>query len=274
MNLKYAYAQWPWGVNSKEEFIQSCKDINEVGFSYFESVKAFINVFQNDIDDFLAISAEYNIKPVSFYFHLDGTRENDIDDFVNKLPFMLKTGVRQVTIQPKGVFGRTANDEELVEAVNTLTELGGICKQNGIIPSLHNHFNTVVMVERDIDFIMQNTDPAEIFYCPDTAHLVAGACDPVTIMERYKDRIRFAHLKDIVGQMKSGTMEHGVEVYSADIFTELGNGVVDFAGVYDIFRQVDYDGYVCVELDKSRFGNKESAVINKQFLDENWPAEG
>lgn len=270
MQLKYAYAQWPWGVSNKDEFIQSCKDLSEVGFTYFESVKAFIDVFQDNIKEFLSISDEYNMKPVSFYFHLNGTRENDIDDFERKLPFLLETNVRQVTIQPKGIRGRTATDEELVEAVQTMTELGRICKKNGIIPSLHNHFNTVVMVERDIDFVLQNTDPDEIFYCPDTAHLVAGFCDPITIMERYKDRIRFAHIKDIVGKMKTGTMEHGVEVYSADIFTELGHGVVDFAGVFDVFRQVDYDGFVCVELDRSHFGNKESARINKQFLDQQW----
>lgn len=267
MSVKYAYAQWPWGVRTRDEFIQSCKDLSETGFSYFESVKAFINVFQNDIADFLAISETYNIKPVSFYFHLNGTRENDIDDFVQKIPFMQQVGVRQVTIQPKGIVGRTATDEELREAVDTLIELGKISRENGIIPSLHNHFNTVVMVERDIDFVLQNTDPEEIFYCPDTAHLVAGFCDPVAIMDRYKERIRFAHLKDIVGKMKSGTMEHGVEVYSADIFTELGNGVVDFDGVFDVLRKVEYQGYLCVELDRSRFGNKESAQINKRFLD-------
>ena len=248
MPAQFAYAQWPWGVKTKEQFVQACKDLSEVGFSYFESVKTFIDVFLDDIDEFKSISAQYDLKPVSFYFHLDGTRKNDIDDFVNKLPFLLETGVRQVTVQPKGVRGRAANDEELAEAVATLEELGKICKDNGIIPSLHNHFNTVVMVERDIDYVMQNTNPDEIFYCPDTAHLVAGGCDPVTIMRRYKERIRFTHLKDIVGQMKTGTMENGVEVYSADIFSELGNGIIDFDGVFDVFREVGYEGYLCVEL--------------------------
>jgi inosose dehydratase len=270
MSAKFAYAQWPWGVKSKDQFIQSCKDLQEVGFQYFESVKAFIDVFKDDIDEFKAISSAYGIKPVSFYFHLNGTRENDIDDFMAKLPFLLATGVNQVTIQPKGVRGRTANPEELSEAVQTVSELGHICKENGIIASLHNHFNTVVMIESDIDFVLQNTDPDEVFYCPDTAHLVAGGCDPVEIMRRYQERIRFTHIKDIVGQMKTGKMENGVEVYSAEIFTELGQGIIDFKSVFDILKSVHYDGYLCVELDRSRFGNKESAAMNMQFLKENW----
>ena len=37
MSAKFASAQWPWGTQSREEFIQSCKDMSEVGFEYFES---------------------------------------------------------------------------------------------------------------------------------------------------------------------------------------------------------------------------------------------
>lgn len=272
MEATFAYAQWPWGVKSKEDFIQSCKDLQEVGFSCFESVKAFINVFLDDVDEFNDLAAQYNLKPVSFYFHLDGTRENDIVDFVEKLPFLQATGVRQITIQPKRIKNRTATDEELAEAVSTVSELGRICKDNGIIPSLHNHYNTVVMVERDIDFVLQNTNPEEVFYCPDTAHLVAGNCDPVTLLQRYKERIRFAHLKDIVGPMKTGAVENGVEVYSSKIFTELGQGIVDFDGVFDVFRQIRYNGFLCIELDRSRFGNKESAVMNRDFLERKFGA--
>ena len=37
MSAKFAYAQWPWGTETKEAFIQSCKDLSEVGFEYFEN---------------------------------------------------------------------------------------------------------------------------------------------------------------------------------------------------------------------------------------------
>ena len=68
---------------------QACKDLREVGFSYFASVKAFINVFKYDIEELKSITADCDLKPVSFHFHLDRTRENDIDDSANKLPYLL-----------------------------------------------------------------------------------------------------------------------------------------------------------------------------------------
>jgi sugar phosphate isomerase/epimerase len=70
--------------------------------------------------------------------------------------------------------------------------------------------------------------------------------------------------------MKTGKMENGVEVYSAEIFTELGQGIIDVKSVFDILKSVHYDGYLCVELDRSRFDNKESAAMNMQFLKDNW----
>jgi inosose dehydratase len=115
---------------------------------------------------------------------------------------------------------------------------------------------------------MENTDPALIGFAPDTAHLVAGNCDPATIFKRYKDRIRFTHLKDITGVTVGGTMQDGVEVY--ENFRELGEGSVDFPTLFNILKSVHYDGYLCAELDRSRFGNKESAIMNMKYLREHW----
>jgi len=90
----------------------------------------------------------------------------------------------------------------------------------------------------------------------------------VTIFERYKDRIRFTHLKDIAGDVKGGVMQHGVEVFRD--FCELGRGMVDFPKIFEILKSVNYDGYLCAELDYTSFGNKESAMMNMQYLREHW----
>ena len=161
-----------------------------------------------------------------------------------------------------------------------MKKIGRLCKPYGISPNLHPHINTLVMFEKDIDFIMQNTNPSEFFFGPDTAHLTLGLCDPVEIFERYKARIRFVHLKD-VKKRKAGSGERdmpggfkilagdgsdkqGFEVFSN--FLELGEGEVDFPGVFKILESVGYDGYLTPELDSSRFGNKESAAMNMKYL--------
>lgn len=267
MGAKFAHTVWQWGT-TKEDFIQGAKDIKYAGFEYFESVKGFIDIFADDIPGFKAICKEIGVIPVGAYFHLNGTKENDIDDIEKKLPFMVENNMFRMSVQAPGVFGRAANDEELKYNVEAITKIGKICKPYGVKPCVHPHYNTTIMVERDIDFVMQNTDPSEVFFGPDTAHLTAGDCNPVEIFDRYKERIQFTHLKDIRDAMESEGMEEGKEVYSN--FRELGEGNVDFPGVFKVLKSVNYDGYLCAELDRSRFNNKISAEINMLYLQKTW----
>ncbi|MBQ6811219.1 MAG: TIM barrel protein, partial [Firmicutes bacterium] len=166
MAAKFAHTIWQWG-SDKESVITACKDVSDVGFKYFESTKPFIDVFKNDKADLRAILETYDLTPTGCYFHLNGTKENDIDDAEEKLPFMQEFGMQIMTIQAKGVFGRVANQEELDYAVKTITTLGKMCKPYGVKPCVHIHYNSTVMIPRDMDFIMQNTDPEEIWFCPD-----------------------------------------------------------------------------------------------------------
>lgn len=268
MAAQFAYAQWPWGTKTREEFIQSCKDLSEVGFRYFESVKPFIDTFKNDIDDFKAIVREYDVKPVSFYFHLNGTVENDIEDLKKKIPFLEKNDIHRISVQAETIRGRNATPEELDYALRTITEIGRICKAHGVVPCVHPHYNTTIMIEKEIDFIMTRTDPDLVAFGPDTAHLSAGGCNPWVILDRYKERIKFIHLKDLKGALSDGGMEQGIEVYTN--FRELGEGDIDFKPIFAVLKGIPYDGYLCAELDKTRFTHKESARMNMEYLKTHW----
>ncbi|MCK9265746.1 sugar phosphate isomerase/epimerase [bacterium] len=264
---KFAYTVWQWGTKNKEQFVQALKDITEAGYNYFESVKAAINVFENDVAGFKALCDEYGAQPIGFYFHLNGDWDNDVEDVKRKLPFMVECGVKRMNVQATGLKGRPANKEELeydLKAINTIAEL---TKEHGIIPCLHPHFNTSVMYESEIDFIMQNTDPSLVAFGPDTAHLVAGKCDPVEMIKRYVDRVKFTHFKDITSAriVAEGT-QAGVEVYSANVFRELGEGIIDFPTIFKILDDAGYDEFFTVELDRSRFTHKESAIISMNYL--------
>jgi sugar phosphate isomerase/epimerase len=64
-----------------------------------------------------------------------------------------------------------------------------------------------------------------------------------------------------------GVGQEGVEVY--ENFCELGTGSIDFKRVFQVLEKSGYDGYICTELDISRFGNKKSAEINYKYIIEN-----
>lgn len=276
MKNQFAYAQWPWGTKTREEFIQSCADMSSVGFKYFESVRAFIDTFINDFADFKAITDEYNVHPVSFYFHLKGNYENDVTGLKDRIGFVAKNGIKTISLQSTMFPSRPepytnlADNEHMRYALDTTIEVAKICREYGITPCVHPHYNSSIMYENEIDFIMQNTDPELVGFGPDTAHLIAGRCDPVAMFDRYKERIKFVHLKDITGDMDVRGIDQtiGVEVYSN--FRELGEGIVDFPGVFRVLKSVGYGGYLCAELDKTRYTNKASAAISLKYLNENW----
>lgn len=264
---KLAYAQWPWGTNSKEEFIQSCKDLSSLGYRYFESVRAFIDTFHDDPASFKAITEEYDLHPISFYFHLSGEYAQDVDTLKKNIAFVADQGIKTICVQGKWSKEKTT-PEVLQETLRTINEYGKICKDYGILPSVHPHTNTSVMYESEIDFIMNNTDPALIGFAPDTAHIYAASCDPVKIIDRYKERVSFTHIKDVRGPMASEGMQDGVEVYSS--FLELGTGDVDLDGIFKVLQGVNYGGYLCVELDRAPVSNLESAANNMKYMKAHW----
>lgn len=264
---KLAYAIWPWGLQKEEQLRQALEDVKAVGFRYFESVATAVAMFKDRAAQFKAILDQYQVYPVSFYFWNRGDPEQDTRTVQEALDFLSANKIRSISVQAAGKPGGGATPSELQAELKTLQRIGEICKPYGIKPCLHPHANTRVMFENEIDFIMGNTDPELIYFGPDTAHLTVGGCNAVEIFDRYAERIRFVHLKDVKKNKTvagDGGAKQGFEVYSD--FLELGEGEVDFAGVFKVLERAGYAGYLTLELDKSRFGNKESAEMNMAYM--------
>jgi hypothetical protein len=49
---KLAYAVWPWGLQEKEQMVQAVKDMQSVGFRYFESVCTAVTLFKDSAQRF------------------------------------------------------------------------------------------------------------------------------------------------------------------------------------------------------------------------------
>lgn len=264
---KLAYAIWPWGLKEETQMIQGMGDIKALGFRYFESVATAVDMFKGRTGEFKALMEKHQVRPVSFYFWNRGDSAKDAGTVQAALDFLAANDIRSISIQATSKKNGGATSAELQNELRTLQRIGAVCKPYGIKPCLHPHANTVVMFESDIDFMMQNTDPALVFFGPDTAHLTVGHCNAAEIFDRYAQRIKFVHLKDVkknkVAAGDAGAKE-GFEIYSD--FLELGLGDVDLPAIFKILDRVAYDGYLTIELDRSRFGNKQSAAMNMQFM--------
>jgi len=79
-----------------------------------------------------------------------------------------------------------------------------------------------------LDTLITRTDPAHVSYEMDVFWVVRGGGDPVALLQRYGDRIRLVHLKD----MRRGTPT-GILTGEApdDASVAIGTGIVDWPAV-------------------------------------------
>jgi inosose dehydratase len=262
-----AYAVWPWGTGEKEQMRTALKDVRDAGFTRFESVATAVSLFKDDINEFKAVTDEFGVYPVSFYFWQQGDYAKDTGLVEESLDFLAANNVKRMSLQAPGKPNGGATEEELKSALKVINRIGELAKPYGIIPCVHPHANTMIMYEPEIDFIMQNTDPAYISMGPDTAHLTVGKCNAVEIFARYVDRIEFTHIKDVKRLGKSvvdESKDEGFEVFSN--FLELGQGDVDLPEVFKVLADGGYKGYLTIELDQSQTSNRESAFANMDYM--------
>jgi len=266
-------AIWPWGTEKREEMEVAAKEITEIGYETFESVKSAIYAYNLDLNAYKEVLKRYSLKPVSFYFHFP-TKGNEKELFGNlekELEFVAALDVKRLSLQATRNRPEEPSKQSNEYELEQIIKFAEIAKSFGITTCLHPHHNTWVMLESEIDYMLQNTDRELLSFGPDTAHLVAGDCDPVEVIRKYADRVKFIHLKDFkLGENigSEGLASAGMEVYSN--FAELGAGDVNFREVFDVLKGVNYDGYLCIELDKAPVSNAQSARKNFEFVKNNY----
>ena len=135
----------------------------------------------------------------------------------------------------------------MTRTVRAMDELGRISwEEHGIFAAFH--------AERDIPKemilrILDQTNPKYIRLCADVGHFTAAGLDAVQTVKTYASRLAVSHWKDYDPKLP-GPAYLGSEAVGD--FVELGKGVVDFRGLADLYRQIEFDGWVQLELDHTR----------------------
>jgi inosose dehydratase len=117
---------------------------------------------------------------------------------------------------------------------------------------VHHHAGTFLETPSEIDRLLEETDPTLVNLLLDTGHAVFGGDDPLDLVRRHGDRIRYVHLKDVRGDELQRVREDGIvmsEAWARGVFCPLGEGVVDFPRLVEGLRGRGYDGWLIVEQD-------------------------
>lgn len=146
------------------------------------------------------------------------------------------------------------NDAEWKLLCDGLNKLGKLAREEYDIGlTFHHHMGTSVQTLEETDRLMAGTDAAYVNLLFDSGHFAYSGENPVAILEKYIDRVRHVHLKDIrpkkIAWVKD-THKSFLEGVRAGTFTVPGDGAIDFAPIFDILRKNDYSGWVVVEAEQ------------------------
>ena len=106
----------------------------------------------------------------------------------------------------------------------------------------------------DYDRLLERL-PDTVGFAPDLGHIAKGGMDVVAVIDRYSDRIRHVHAKDMDERGR---------------WASIGEGVVPVAEVTALLYDKGYDGWVVLE-DESEFAERDpdSATLRLgQYVDE------
>lgn len=191
--------------------------------------------------------------------------EETATEFIKHRDFLHAMGAKVIVVSEQGhsVQGQMDTpvfdgkpiftDEEWSKLTEGLEKLGDLALEKDMKIVYHHHMGTGVQTTAEIDRLMTETDPSKVFLLFDTGHLVYSGENPVDIYKKHQDRIFHIHFKDIrenkMNEVKSKKMSflNGVK---EGVFTVPGDGMIDFAPIWELIKESGYEGWIVVEAEQ------------------------
>jgi inosose dehydratase len=248
MKLGYQTNTWggvvghPAGVTSVKDLYYlangstetALQDIAGAGYQGVELFDGNLMPYEDRPEGFRQLLDRYDLKLVGVYSGANFIYRDIWEDELSKLEKAAKLasacGAEHFVVGGGAIRASGIRDSDYEILAGGLDEVSQLAARYGLVPSYHPHLGTIVQAPEQLDRIMKMTS---IPLCPDTAHIEAGGGDPVAVITRYIDRIRYVHFKD----------------YGSGAFLPLGDGHQDFGKMLDVLRENRYEGWITVELD-------------------------
>ena len=143
----------------------------------------------------------------------------------------------------------TLDDTQWATLLANLDRLEGAAADHGVLAVLHPHVGTMVETREEVERVL---DGSAIRLCLDTGHLLIGGTDPLQLAREVPHRIAHAHLKDVdaklAADVRAGELTY-TEAVRRGMYTPLGAGDVDIAGIVTALRSNGFDGWFVMEQD-------------------------
>ncbi|MCZ0939940.1 MAG: sugar phosphate isomerase/epimerase [Caldilineaceae bacterium] len=140
--------------------------------------------------------------------------------------------------------------DQAAENVNAFAKV--VHEEYGMKCAAHPHVGGYLETDFEIDALLERTDSELVGLCFDMAHIAYGGGDPVAVLDKWRDRTWYLHIKECDGRVREEVIGREGDYYdgvSSGVFPELGEGTVDWQGINRILQEMDFDGWGTVEQD-------------------------
>lgn len=143
----------------------------------------------------------------------------------------------------------TLDDGQWATLLANLDRVADDAADRGVLAVLHPHVGTMVETRDDVARVLNGS---AIRLCLDTGHLLIGGADPLQLARGVPARIAHVHLKDVnatlAARVQTGELTY-TEAVRQGMYTPLGSGDVDIAGIVTALHSNGFDGWFVMEQD-------------------------
>jgi sugar phosphate isomerase/epimerase len=252
---KFACQCITWGpANNSENKELIFREVKQAGFAGLEMGAR--NLRPEFVDFYKEMLDKYELELAALHcggeFTSDAAIEKNYASLQEAITIAKAMGLDKLFFSgfPNGWpdFKRDDESEFRYEA-KVLERFGKECLDNGITLCYHNHHWEFLKDKMGLNIIF-DVNPDYLKLVPDVGWVTRGGDDPVEFVKKYADRIVALHFKEFTAQGD---------------FTELGTGIVNFPGVYELYKD-DPDIWIVAEQDQSKTTPLESATANCRYL--------
>jgi inosose dehydratase len=197
------------------------------GNSLVNGFDAEIRAVRQQVEQFVALNA-----PCIVYAECSNTVQGQLRTPVNNRP-------------------KLSRDEVLTYAAK-ISKVAKWMADQGMPMAYHHHMGSIIESEDDVNWLMEGSGD-EVGLCFDTGHLLFGGGDVMATLNRWDDRVRHVHFKDIRPQIVADVREHDrsfLDAVIAGAFTVPGDGCIDFEAVTKKLKSMEYSGWIVVEAEQ------------------------
>ncbi len=157
--------------------------------------------------------------------------------------------ISAIVMDPDWSIPRPLTLDERRHMMEMFAIIDEICAEHGLNQVMHSHVQTLVETDDDIQMVL---DGCDVNFCLDTGHMAIGGTDPVAFAQQAFDRVGHVPLKDVNLSLVPPVLAREKSLMAATqagLFTPLGQGEVDIAGVGEALESRGYDGWYVIEQD-------------------------